>query len=313
MNPAEAMATDLQRSRSGNVKIRGPWRFLAFVGYVIVITAVMAFPLRDLAVLAYGSDLHSHILLIPFVTAYLIHLKSGELRARLESSWILTGISAAAGVVLIGLAIHRGEDLSETDRVALWAAGYLGLLAAGMFGFLGGSFLKPVTFPLFFLVFLIPMPDGVASLLESWLMSGSAVVSEWFFILTATPVYRDGQYLELPGIALEVARECSGIRSTWVLFITGMIVSYLFFDRIVSRAVLVLVIFPLGILRNAFRILVIGLLCVHIDPEMIHSWIHRRGGPLFFGISLIPVFVLTWWLRRFEVKKIPSGGRKRLS
>jgi len=31
---------------------------------------------------------------------------------------------------------------------------------------------------------------------------------------------------------------------------------------------------------------------------MIHSFIHRRGGPLFFVFSLIPLFLLLWWLGR---------------
>jgi exosortase/archaeosortase family protein len=58
---------------------------------------------------------------------------------------------------------------------------------------------------------------------------------------------------------------------------------------------------PLGLLRNGLRILVISLLCVHIGPEMMNSVIHRRGGPFFFAASLIPLFVLLWWLRRGEV------------
>jgi exosortase/archaeosortase family protein len=57
---------------------------------------------------------------------------------------------------------------------------------------------------------------------------------------------------------------------------------------------------PLAIVRNAFRILVIGLLCVHVGPQMIDSIIHRRGGPLFFALSLGPLFLLLVWLRRQE-------------
>ena len=54
---------------------------------------------------------------------------------------------------------------------------------------------------------------------------------------------------------------------------------------------LVAFVIPLAILRNGFRILVIGLLCVNVGPQMIHSLIHRRGGPLFFMLSLIPFFL----------------------
>jgi hypothetical protein len=34
---------------------------------------------------------------------------------------------------------------------------------------------------------------------------------------------------------------------------------------------------------------------------MINSVIHRRGGPFFFAASLIPLFLLLWWLRRGEI------------
>jgi hypothetical protein len=59
---------------------------------------------------------------------------------------------------------------------------------------------------------------------------------------------------------------------------------------------------PLGILRNGFRILVIGLLCVNVGPQMIQSLIHRRGGPVFFMLSLIPFFLVMWWLRKGDVR-----------
>jgi len=60
-------------------------------------------------------------------------------------------------------------------------------------------------------------------------------------------------------------------------------------------------IIPLAILRNGFRILVIGLLCVNIGPQMIHSLIHRRSGPVFFVLSLIPFFLVLWWLCQGDV------------
>jgi exosortase/archaeosortase family protein len=105
---------------------------------------------------------------------------------------------------------------------------------------------------------------------------------------------------ELPGIVIQVAQECSGIRSSWVLFIAGLLASHLILRTRWRRLVLVAFVIPLGILRNGFRIFVIGLLCVHIGPQMIDSMIHHRGGPIFFALSLVPLFLLLWWLRRQE-------------
>ena len=101
-------------------------------------------------------------------------------------------------------------------------------------------------------------------------------------------------------ITLQVAQECCGIRSSWVLFITSLLASYLFLRNPWHRALIVALVIPLGILRNGFRILVLAQLCIHRGPHMIDSDLHHRGGPIFFALSLIPLFLLLWWFRRME-------------
>jgi exosortase/archaeosortase family protein len=85
-----------------------------------------------------------------------------------------------------------------------------------------------------------------------------------------------------------------------VLFITSLVASHLFLKSPWRRIILVAFVIPLGIVRNAFRILVIGLLCVHIGPHMIDSMIHHQGGPVFFVLSLVPLTLFMAWLRRPE-------------
>jgi exosortase C (VPDSG-CTERM-specific) len=157
----------------------------------------------------------------------------------------------------------------------------------------------------------VPMPDPVADYLENASKFASAEVANALFSLSGTPVLRDGMMFQLPGITLEVAQECSGIRSSFVLFITSLLATHLFLKTPWRRAVLVAAVIPLGLLRNGFRILTIALLCVHIGPEMIHSPIHRRGGPIFFVASLVPLFFLLWWLRRGEQR--PATGTTELN
>jgi exosortase/archaeosortase family protein len=85
-----------------------------------------------------------------------------------------------------------------------------------------------------------------------------------------------------------------------VLFITSLLAANVLLKTTWRRILLVAFVIPLGILRNGFRILVIGLLCVHVSPDMIHSPIHHKGGPIFFALSLVPLSLLVWWLRRQE-------------
>src|SRR5438046_4466274 len=155
-------------------------------------------------------------------------------------------------------------------------------------------------FPLFFLAFMIPLPEAAVDFLENASKQGSAEVANWLFLISGTPALRTGTVFQLPGITIMVAKECSGIRSSLVLVITSLLAANMFLRTTWRRALLVTAVIPLGLLRNGLRILVISLLCVHIGPEMINSPIHRRGGPIFFVSSLIPFFVLVWWLRRGE-------------
>jgi len=85
-----------------------------------------------------------------------------------------------------------------------------------------------------------------------------------------------------------------------VLLMTSILAANVFLKTSWRRIVLVAFVIPLGILRNGFRILVIGLLCANVGPQMIHSPIHTRGGPVFFVLSLIPFLLLLWWLHKGE-------------
>jgi len=153
---------------------------------------------------------------------------------------------------------------------------------------------------------MVPLPDVAVNWLENASANASAEVAALYFNVLGTPLVRHGTVFELPGIVLRVAQECSGIHSSWVLFITSLLASHLFLKTWWRRTALVAFVIPLGILRNGFRILVIGLLCANVGPHMIDSSIHRRGGPLFFALSLVPLFLLLWWLRKRERRNLPG-------
>lgn len=112
------------------------------------------------------------------------------------------------------------------------------------------------------------------------------------------PFYRTGLAFQLPDITIQVAPECTGIRSTLVLFITSLLAGYFYLQRPWQRVALAAFVIPLGIARNAFRIVTIGWLCTRHGPEMADSPIHHRGGPVFFAVSLIPLFVMLILFRK---------------
>lgn len=299
-------------SESSTSSHRNTWRFWGGACFVIVLLAAFGQPLLGLANYAANSSLHSYILLIPFVTGYLLYLRRDQLpKERLTD--LPLGILALSGGLGVFLLTHwlgfAGRVPADNYYFVLLTISFLCCLAAGFFFFFGRAWMRAAAFPLAYLIFMVPMPDAMADTLESASKYASAEVANVLFHLSGTPILRAGRVFQLPNITIEVAQECSGIRSSWVLLMTGILAANLFLKTSWRRIVLVACIIPLAILRNGFRILVIGLLCVNAGPQMIHSPIHTRGGPVFFVLSLLPLFLLLWWLRRGEIRTRPVKSR----
>ena len=283
-------------------------RFAGWCIYLVILCGAFALPLREFVTYARHSDVHSYVLLIPFVTAYLIYIRWKQLSRELRSSRGYALLLATAGTGALFASLHFTE-LGQNDYMTLTALSFVCFVIAGIFLFLGSKWARSAMFPLFFFAFMIPLPEAAVDFLENASKEASAEVANWLFLITGTPFLRTGTLFQLPGITITVAKECSGIRSSLVLVITSLLAANMFLRTTWRRALLVGAVIPLGLLRNGLRILVISLLCVRIGPEMINSVIHRRGGPVFFALSLVPLFAMLWLFRRQELKRQDETAR----
>ena len=292
-------------SKSSPLKQRQKSRFLGAACFAVVLAAFFGHSLLTLIKYAASSQLHSYILLIPFVSAYLLYQRRDQLPKNYATDLPLAIISLAAGLLVLVFTYSldlAGRAPAVGDRLTLLTISFLCCLAAGGFFLFGRTWMRAATFPLAYLIFMIPMPNAMVDTLEQASSTASAEMANIFFHLSGMPFLRAGRIFQLPNITLEVAQECSGIRSSVVLFITSILAANLFLKTTWRRVALVAIVIPLGILRNGFRILVIGVLCVNVGPQMIHSLVHRRGGPLFFVLSLIPLLLFLWLLRKSDEK-----------
>jgi len=295
------------RFRSPRERIAKNKRFVGWCVYLVILCGAFALPLKNFAHFAAHSDVHSYVLLIPFVVAYLIYIRWNDLSDELTSAWGPTAMLMAAGIGALW-ASQQFTALGENDYMTLIALSFFCFVIAGSFLFLGMKWARSAMFPLFFLAFVIPLPEIVVDTLEEASKQASAEAASWLFLITGTPFLRTETMFQLPGITIMVAKECSGIRSSLVLIITSLLAANMFLRTTWRRSLLVAAVIPLGLLRNATRILVISLLCVYIGPHMIESVIHRRGGPFFFALSLLPLFAMLWWFRRQELKRRGNAG-----
>lgn len=305
------------------------WKLLGWCTAILVLC--FAWPLYHLVRFSLGSDLYSHIPLIPFISGYLVWQQRRALfeiarrnvaaPTRPSRSGPLTGLSIDAGwmtaVLLAGgigvLAVHAvlhfsGQFIALQDALVLSTAALLLLFAGLCTALVGHQMVRAMAFPLAFLVFMIPLPTAAMPAIENFLQHGSAAVAYALYVLAGTPVLREDLVFRLPGMALQIAPECSGIHSSLALLITSIIAGHFFLRSRVNRVLLAVAVIPLALLRNGFRVFVIGELCVHIDPSMIHSPIHHHGGPLFFALSLIPFGFLLWVLLRIERRRTTQSS-----
>jgi exosortase C (VPDSG-CTERM-specific) len=265
-----------------------------------IVAVILCFsqPLYELSRFALQNDLYSHVILVPFISLYLIWIKRSNSSASLPNHKVaLSFFGVGTGLLTTSL---LGTGFAQEDYLALRILSFLLFVAGVCAWFLGRQTLRTLAFPLAFLIFTVPFPVILRTGLETFLQHGSAVVAYALFKISGTTVFYQDLNFRLPGINLEVAPECSGIRSSLALFITSLLASYFFLRTSWKCALLTLAVIPLALLRNGFRIFTIGELCVHVSPDMINSYIHRQGGPIFFLLSLIPFFFLLRLLFKSE-------------
>jgi exosortase C (VPDSG-CTERM-specific) len=274
-----------------------------FVWATIILVACFSVPLFHLICFAATSELYSHILLVPFVSGYLAWQSRYNARGHSKpNQWFVAFAWCTGSVLLAGywLAVWSRWPMTNQDGLAWMTSAFVCFFFGVCSLFAGRETLQVMGFPLCFLVFMVPFPTVVHNWLEGFLQRGSALTAYGLFQLSGTPVLYDNLNFQLPGFALQVAPECSGIHSSLVLFLTSLVAGHLFLRSPWKRGILALAVLPLGLLRNGFRIFVIGQLCVHIGPQMIRSPIHHDGGPVFFALSMVPFFLLLILLRWSE-------------
>src|SRR5262249_13253855 len=148
------------------------------------------------------------------------------------------------------------------------------------------------------LLFAIPIPDELLRRIVFWLQSGSAAIAEVFFNLSGAPVLRDGFIFRLPKISIEVAQECSGIRSSLALLILALLVAHFSFRPFWKKLVFVFAGLCMMLIKNGIRIAALTLLANYVNPNFLYGNLHHQGGVVFFLIGLALLLPVFWFLRK---------------
>jgi exosortase len=270
---------------------------LKFSLAVAISLAVGWRPLLETFALALRWDEYTHILLILPISAALIYTEWPSLKTDGKANHQI-GPALLVVAVLIGLSAR----FTATADVQL-LLNMLGLVAWWLGAFVvcfGFRAFRSLLFPLCFLFWLVPIPELTLNEIVAFWQHGSAISASMLFSALGVPVTQDGIILSIPGLSLEVAQECSSLRSSLMLVITSMVLAHLFLHSIWRKAAVVLAAIPLSIAKNGLRIFTISMLGTRVDPGFLHGNLHHHGGVIFFLIALFAVWLLVWLLSRSE-------------
>lgn len=278
-----------------------------FLFFNLLYGVIFSAPLAHLCRFALEQQYYPHFGLILLISFYLMHTRRRALFASAEyCAW--GGIPLVViGVLGYLLGLHQQQHLSQNDFFALTTLGMVTVWVGGFVTFFGLLSTWAARFPLGFLIFTIPLPEALLSHSITMLQYASAEVTYVLFKLAPLPVFREGFYFELPGLYIEVTKECSGIRSSMALLIASILISHLCLRYWWSKSVVWLLVYPLAVFKNGVRIVTLCLLTLYVDKGFIQGSLHTRGGAVFFGLALAMLLPILLGLRKLEAKRVGTS------
>jgi len=256
-----------------------------------LVVLVYASVIKNLVVQWWTDVNYGHGFFVPLLSGYILwHERERWTKSEVKpSNFGFVVMLGAVGLLLLG---SLGAELF-TGRFSML------VLLAGMILFLAGwKTLRAVSFPLSYLIWMIPIPVIIFNQITFPLQLVASRLATAGLELVQVPVLRDGNVLVMSNYSLEVVEACSGIRSLMTLIALAVAYGYLVEPRRWVRYVLALVMIPIAIVTNAIRILGTGMLAHRYGPSTAEGFLHGFSGWFIFVSALVLMFLCHWILRR---------------
>lgn len=228
---------------------------------------------------------YSHGFLVPFISLFIAWTKRNEI-AKLELKpsalgWLFFGS---------GIFIHA---LSALWRVYFSSGFSLLLVIIGLILlFFGKKQLKALTFPISFLLFMIPLPMLAIANLSFRLKIFAAKIATRLINYCGVPAIREGSVIRTMHANLVVEDPCSGIRSLIALIALGSLMAYFSNLSKTKKAILFLSSVPIAVGTNVIRIVILSLVSEIYGAKAATGLFHDTMGIVvfvlaFFGLSMV--------------------------
>jgi exosortase A len=261
------------------------WR-AALIRLALVWTAVLAIFARDAADMVriwWDSSTFNHILLIPFILAWLVLQRAQELKRITPSSWWpgLLVMAAAAGGWVLGEA--AGVALARHLALVL-------LLQGSTLALLGPHVGRALIFPLGYAFFLVPVGEELVPRLQNITADISMLLLGW----TGIPAHIEGVFISTPTALFRVAEACSGVKFLIAMIAYGVLVANVCFRSWPRRIGIIALSIVVPIVANGVR--AFGTIYIaHLHGlDFAAGFDHVFYGWIFFALVLILVMAIGW-------------------
>ena len=178
-------------------------------------------------------------------------------------------------------------DVQVVQQLAL-----VSMIPLIVFCVLGWQTVKAAAFPLFFLIFAVPMGEGLVPYLVEFTADFTVALVQ----LTGIPIYREGTFFQLPTGNWSVVEACSGVRYLIASVTLGVLYAYLTYQSTHRRILFVLASIIVPIIANGLRAFIIVMIGHFSDMQLATGVDHLVYGWVFFGIVIaIMFFIGSFW------------------
>jgi exosortase B len=254
-------------------------------GILLAGLAVMFVPVFiALAQGVWATDAQGHGPLILAVSAWLIWHRRAQLRAAAEQAtpagrgaWMLLAFA------LLLYMLGRVQNLLMFQMAAL-----IPLLAAALALTFGWAVTRAAAFPIFFLIFAIPLPGAVVDMLTQPLKQAVSYVAEQLLYWAGYPVSRSGVVLMVDQYQLLVADACAGLNSLFTLEALGLLyLNVVGHTSKLRNLLLALLIVPISFSANVVRVVILVLITYYFGDEAGQGFVHGFAGMVLFLVGLM--------------------------
>lgn len=294
----------------------GSGRTVLFALFFLALIASTSSAIRDLITFASDFDTAnaSQSLIVPFMSAALLYFRRKVIFERVRYDVLPGVLIMIAGAALYVFGRTANLNWQQSDQLSLLIFSILVMLWGGFVAFYGIPSFKAGLFPLLFLAFCAPIPSPVMDRTIYVLQHGSADIAYVMLKLTGMPIYKDDVTFTLPGLVVQVAPECSGIRSGISLLILCLLGGNVVLRSWPKKLVLVVAAIPILMFKNALRISTLSYLAVRIDHSILTSRLHREGGIPFFVVGLLLLYpILQFLIKSEQQPSLPSRVSREVS